>query len=98
MPSRKLGRPDLVVGAGGVASLPHVGDIERMLDYTGAHLFSEQALQQVLVERERALRKDRVAELLKLVQNFVIQSGVMMIGAAQHHDTDAVFTLELIEH
>jgi hypothetical protein len=46
-----------------------------MLDHTGANLFSEQALQQVLIELESALRKDRIAELLELVQNFVVQSG-----------------------
>src|SRR5271165_3141549 len=94
----ELGRPDLVIGAGGVAGLPYVSDIEWMLDHAGADFFSKQALQQVFVEWQRTLRKDRVAELLELVEDFVVQAGIVMIGTAEHHNADAVLTLELVEH
>src|ERR1700704_3327269 len=98
MARRELGGPDLVIGTGGVASLPHVRDVERMLDYAGANFFSEEALQQVLIERKCALRKNRVPELLEFVEDFVVQSGIVMIGPAEHHNADAVFALELVEH
>ena len=50
------------------------------MDDAGPHFLSEQALQQIFIERQRTLRKDRITELLKLVQNLVIESRIVMIG------------------
>ena len=69
-----------------------------MLDHPGPNLVAEQALQQVFVQRQRALRKDRVAELLKFVENFMVQAGVVMIGPAEHHNADAVLAFKFVEH
>ena len=47
----ELGRPDLVIGTGRVGGFPHIGDLKRVADYTGAHFLAEQSLQQVLLFR-----------------------------------------------
>ena len=73
-------------------------DIERMADYAGAHLVAKQTLQHVLIERQRVLREDGVTELLELFQDLVIESGIMVIRTAQHHDADAVLALKLVEN
>src|SRR5581483_3498566 len=69
-----------------------------MADDAGANFVAEQALQQVFIEGKRVLRKDRIAELLELVHDLVVEAGIMMIGTAEHDDTDAVLTLELVEN
>ena len=69
-----------------------------LADHAGAHFLAEQPLQQVFVQRQRVLREDRIAELLELIQDLVIQAGIVVIGPAQHDDADAVFALQLIEH
>jgi len=51
----KLRGPHLVIGAGGVAVLPNVADIQRMGDQAGAHLFPEKTVEQILVEWQGAL-------------------------------------------
>ena len=96
MPGREFGGPDLMVRAGRVGVFPNVVDIERMLDRSRPHFLSEQPLQQVLIQRQRALREDRITQLLKLVHDLVIQTGIMMIGPSQHHNADAIFALQLI--
>ena len=75
MAGRKLRGPHFVVGTGGVAVLPDIGDVERMRDHSGADFFSEEAVKQVFIERQRALGKNRVAELLEFLHDFVIQTG-----------------------
>ena len=50
MTSGELRRPHLVVGAGGVAILPDIADVERMGDESGAHLVAKQAIQQILID------------------------------------------------
>ena len=68
-----------------------------MGDEPGAHFVSEEAVEHILVQRQRALREDRIAELLELLHDLVVQAGIVVINAAQHHDADAVFALQLIE-
>ena len=98
MPRRELRRPHLVVGAARVRVLPHVLDIERMLDGPALDILGEQPLHKVLVERQRALRENRVAELLEFFQDLVIQARIVVIDASQHHDADAVFAFQLIQN
>ena len=45
-----------------------------MRDHPGAHFVAEQALQHILIQRQRALREDRIAELLELFHDFVVQA------------------------
>ena len=68
-----------------------------MRSFAGQHLFAEQAPDDVVVDGQAILRKDRVAELLELFQDFVIDSGVVVIRTAQQHHTDAVFALQLFQ-
>jgi hypothetical protein len=43
-----------VIGAGGVAVLPDVADIQRMCNQAGAHLLAKEAVEQILIERQGA--------------------------------------------
>ena len=56
-------------------------------------LVAEQPLQQILVERQRALREHRVSQLLELLENLVIQARIVMVRAREHHDADALLAL-----
>src|SRR5215469_3799554 len=69
-----------------------------MADHALANVVAEETLKEVLVDRQRVLRKDRVAEFLELVEDLVIQARIVVIGATEHHDADAVFAFELINH
>src|SRR5215475_10339920 len=86
MSCRKLSRPDLVVGTGGIAVLPDIADIERMRNHSSPNLVTEKTIEQIFVQRQRALREDRIAELLELLHDLVIQSGIMVINPSQHDD------------
>ena len=46
----------------------------------------------------RVLREHRVAELLELFQDLVVDAGVVVIRAAQQHDAEAVLALQLLQH
>ena len=48
--------------------------------------FAEQAVQQVFIQRQGALRKDWVSEFLELLQNLVVDAGIVMVGPSQHDD------------
>ena len=39
-----------------------------------------------------------IAELLEFLHDFVVQARIVVIRAAEHHDADAVFALELVEN
>src|ERR1700745_3871731 len=93
----KLGRPDLVICTGGIGVLPHVSNIEWILDYARANFVTEQPVKNVFVDRQRALREDRIAELLELLHDFVIYAGIMVVRTTKHHDTDAVLALEHVQ-
>ena len=97
MPRRELGRPDLVVRAGRITVLPDVGNIERMRDESRPHFVSEEPVENIVVDGQRALREDRVAQLLKLFHDLVVQAGIVVINPPKHHDADTVFALKLIE-
>ncbi len=49
-------------------------------------------------QRQRALAEDRVAELLELVQDLVVQARIVVVRTRQHDDADAVLALQLVEH
>jgi len=49
------------------------------------------------IDWQCTLRKDRIAQLLELFHDLVVQAGIMVIDAPQHYDADAVFALQLIE-
>ena len=46
MAGSELAGPNFVVGTGRVASLPHIGDVKRVADYTRTYFTTEQTLQQ----------------------------------------------------
>ena len=51
----------------------------------GFHVLAEEAPDDVVVDGQAVLREHRVAELLELFQDFVIDAGVVVIRAAQQH-------------
>jgi hypothetical protein len=79
MPGCKLRRPYLVVGARRIAVLPNIADIQRMRDQPRSDLIAEQAVQYVLVDRQRALREHRISQLLELLHDLVVQSWIVVI-------------------
>src|SRR6266496_388458 len=97
MARRELCRPDLVVRARGICVLPDIADVERVLDAARADLFAEESVEQVLIERQEALREDRIAELLELVHDLVVDAGIMVIDAPKHDDADAALALQFVE-
>src|SRR5262249_13835031 len=97
MPRRELCRPDFQVRVRGIAVLADVLDFERIADGAGADLVAEESLQEIGIRRQRALRKHGVAEFLELLEDFVVQPGVVMVWPCEHHDTDALFAFQLIE-
>jgi hypothetical protein len=78
--------------------LPDVGNIKLVADHPRTHLLAEQPLEQILIKRQRALRDDGVAELLELLGDAVVDSGIVMVGSAEDDDSDAVLALELIKN
>src|SRR5207248_2452134 len=97
MARRKFRRPYLVVRAGRVRILPNVRDIEWILDHAGAHFVSEQTVENIFIDWQRALREDRITELLELLHDLVVHSGVMVVGTPKHHDADAVLALKHVQ-
>ena len=64
----------------------------------GLDFVAEETPDDVVVDRQAVLREHRVAELLELFQDFVVDAGVVVIRAAQQHDAEAVFALQLLQH
>ena len=81
-----------------IGILPGVGDIEWAGNYAGAHFLAKQALQQVVIDGESVLREDGIAQLLEFIEDLVVEAGVVMIRAPEHHDTNTIFPLELIQY
>src|SRR5579885_1065010 len=98
MPGRKLRCPDFVVGAARIGILPRVTDIKRAGDHASADFVAEEALEHVLVNWQRVLRKDWIPQLLEFVENLVVQARIVVIRTPYHNDSNAVFALELIQH
>ena len=63
-----------------------------------SHVVAEEAPDDVVVDGQRVLREHRIAELLELFQDFVIDAGIVVIRPAQQHDAEAVFALQLLQH
>ena len=59
---------------------------------------AEETPDDVVVDRQAVLREDRVAELLELFQDLVVDAGIVVIRAAQQHHAEAVFALQLFQH
>ena len=98
MPRGKLRRPYFVICAAGIRIFPSIADAQRMTDHPSAHLVAEQPLQHVIIQRQRVLGEDGIAQLLELLHDLVIQSRIVVIGPPQHHDADAVLAFELVEN
>src|ERR1700733_577452 len=98
MPRRKFRSPDFMVRAAGVRIFPRVRNIQRVTDYARANLVAEQALQHVFIYWQRVLRKDRIAEFLEFLHDLVIETGIVMVRAAKHDNTDAIVALKLVEY
>src|SRR6185437_5812514 len=62
------------------------------------HLVAEQLPDNLLIYGQRVLREHRIAELLELLQDFVIDAGIVVIRPAQQHDSQAVFGFQLLEN
>jgi len=60
-------------------------------------LLAKHAFENVLVDGERVLPEDRVAQLLELLADFVVDPWVVVIRPGQHHHADALFALELVQ-
>ena len=52
----------------------------------------EQPFEEVLVERQGALREHRIAKLLEFLEDFVVQPGIVMVRPRQEHDANPVFS------
>jgi hypothetical protein len=94
----QFGRRYFQVRIGRIAVLPDILDLERIADDAGSDLVPEKPFKQVLVDRERTLREHRIPEFLELLEDFVIEAGVVVIGPGEDDDADAILPLELIEH
>ena len=62
------------------------------------HLVAEEPPEHVVVDRQRVLREDRIAELLELFEDLVVDARVVVIRPAEQHDAEPVLALELVEH
>ncbi len=86
-----LRRPDLAGGVLRVRVLPGVGDVHRMLD-SPAFTSSPKSFQTMSSSmRQRILREDRIAELLELLEDLVIDARIVVVRTAQQHDAEAIF-------
>ncbi len=90
--------PNFVIGAAGVGVLPGVSDVERTADHACPHLIAKEPFEHVFVDRESVLRKNGIAEFLKLIQDFMVKSRIVVVGTSQHDDADAVILFQLIKH
>src|SRR6266545_2622336 len=95
---RVLGRPDLATGVFGIGILPGVLNVQRVFDDPRANLVAEQPPEDVVVHRQRIHREDRVAELLELFEDFVVQPRVVVIRPREQHHSESFFGFELIEN
>ena len=68
-----------------------------MPDDPGPDFVPEDPIQEVRVDRQRVLRKDRVAELLEFIQDAVVQPRVMNIRTALNDHTQPVLAFEPVE-
>src|SRR6266511_4265573 len=91
MARRKFRGPKFVVGARRTGNLPHVGDRQCGGNRPFRNLSAEETFEQVRIERQVALRKDRIAELLERVEDSLVQPRIVMIRASQQNQADLLF-------
>jgi hypothetical protein len=87
----KFRRPHLVICTRRIGVLPNILYSERVTDYPGTNLLAKQTVQPIVVKGQCALREDRIAGFLKVVEYLVIETRVVMIWTAKHHNADAIF-------
>src|SRR5215813_13478124 len=97
MPRSELCSQDFVICTRRVTILPNITDIKRMLDNPCAHFLAKETVQQLFIEGQCTLREDRIAEFLELFHDLVVETGIVVIYAAQHDNTDAIFTFKLVK-
>src|SRR6266567_8560892 len=90
--------PDFVICAARIRILPGITDIERAADRSGSNFFAKEAFEHILVQRQSVLGENWIPEFLELLQDLMIQARIVVIGTSQHHDTDTILALKLIEH
>src|SRR5579885_3296547 len=93
-----FGGPDLAARIFRIRVLPDVLDVHRVRDFAALDFFAEQAPEYVVIERQRVLSKNRIAELLEFFHNLVVDARIVVIRAAQQHNADLVLPLEHLEH
>ncbi len=69
-----------------------------MADDAGAHFIPKKAIEQILVQRKSVLREHRIAALLELFHDPVIQPWIVVIGPRQHHHAEPVLPLQHVKH
>ena len=94
MASRVLRGPHLLRGVFAVAVLPGIADVHGMLDEPCLDVFPKERVDDVLVDGQRLQRQNGVTDLLELLEDFVVDAGIVVVGAAQKHDADAVLGLQ----
>src|SRR5262245_17116817 len=68
-----------------------------MLDDSRFDFVAEQAPKYIIVDWQRIHCEYWIAGLLELLEYFVIDSRVIMVGPAKHYDSKAIFCLELVQ-
>src|ERR1035437_6542781 len=93
-----LSGPDFAAGVFAVAVLPDVVDGQGSGALAGYHFGPEETPDDVVVDGQGILREDRIAKLLELFENFVVDAGIVVIRTSQQHHADAIFALQLFQH
>ena len=65
-----------------------------MLDQPGPHVVAEQLPDDVVVDGQRILREHRIAQLLELFQDLVVDARIVVVRTAEQHDAEAVFLFQ----
>jgi biotin synthase-like enzyme len=77
--------------------LPYIGDIQRRTNNPGCNFCSEQAVQQIGIERQQALRKDGIAKPMEFLKDALIEARVVVIGAPQHDKSNSAAFFEIVK-
>ena len=93
----ELGGPEFMVGSRRAGDLPDIGHRKRGSDQALRHFGPEETLEQVFVQRQVGLRKDRIAELLQRIQYSLVQARIVMIGTAEQDQADLVLPLQFVQ-
>src|SRR5579885_3847049 len=69
-----------------------------MSDYAHSFILSEEPFKYVVINWERILSKNGVSELLELLHDLMVDSGVVVIGASEKDDPKLILRFEFFEH